>query len=91
MPDAGVLMFEPLPSAEERNRTDLVGDGHDEVVVWLMGSFFCGTGGCNLQVDRSTGGLLGRGERLPDQVRKLSIRRRGLPGAGAHPEAGRRA
>jgi heat shock protein HslJ len=29
-------------------RVDLNGDGHDEVLVYLMGPFFCGTGGCNL-------------------------------------------
>jgi hypothetical protein len=36
--------------------TDLDGDGRDEVLVYLMGTFFCGTGGCNLQVYRSTAG-----------------------------------
>ncbi|MEX1316633.1 MAG: hypothetical protein AB1Z22_05825, partial [Synechococcaceae cyanobacterium] len=34
--------------------TDLDGDGREEVLVYLMGSFFCGTGGCNLQVYRTT-------------------------------------
>lgn len=29
-------------------RVDLNGDGTEEVLVILMGSFFCGTGGCNL-------------------------------------------
>ena len=29
-------------------RVDLNGDGQDEVFVYLLGSFFCGTGGCNL-------------------------------------------
>lgn len=29
-------------------RVDLNGDGEDEVFVLLMGSIFCGTGGCNL-------------------------------------------
>jgi len=29
-------------------RVDLNGDGRDEVFVYLLGSFFCGTGGCNL-------------------------------------------
>jgi hypothetical protein len=27
---------------------DLSGDGQDEVLVYLLGSIFCGTGGCNL-------------------------------------------
>jgi heat shock protein HslJ len=29
-------------------RVDLNGDGRDEVLVYLLGSVFCGTGGCNL-------------------------------------------
>lgn len=29
---------------------DLDGDGKDEAIVYLMGSFFCGTGGCNMLV-----------------------------------------
>jgi len=29
-------------------RVDLNGDGRDEVFVYLLGSVFCGTGGCNL-------------------------------------------
>jgi len=29
---------------------DLNGDGNDEVIVYLMGSIFCGTGGCNMMV-----------------------------------------
>jgi hypothetical protein len=29
-------------------RADLNGDGNDEVFVYLMGPFFCGSGGCNL-------------------------------------------
>jgi heat shock protein HslJ len=29
-------------------RVDLNGDGRDEVFVYLLGSFFCGSGGCNL-------------------------------------------
>ena len=42
-------------------RVDLNDDGNDETVVYLMGPFFCGTGGCNLQVfaadgDPSSGG-----------------------------------
>jgi hypothetical protein len=32
------------------SRIDLNGDGHDEVLAFLMGSFFCGTGGCSLQL-----------------------------------------
>jgi heat shock protein HslJ len=31
-------------------RTDLNGDGKEEVFVYLMGSYFCGSGGCNLQL-----------------------------------------
>lgn len=91
MADAGVLLFEPLPTAERRYSkvadpaleaailrqvpayrrtvvghdparwaryvhaaTDLDGDGRDEVFVYLMGSMFCGTGGCTLQIYRST-------------------------------------
>jgi heat shock protein HslJ len=30
------------------SRIDLNGDGRDEVLAFLMGSIFCGTGGCNL-------------------------------------------
>jgi hypothetical protein len=30
------------------SRYDLNGDGRDEVFVYLLGSIFCGTGGCNL-------------------------------------------
>jgi hypothetical protein len=33
-------------------RTDLNGDGRQEVVVYLMGPYVCGTGGCTLQVFR---------------------------------------
>jgi len=29
-------------------RFDLDGDGEDEILVYLLGSIFCGTGGCNL-------------------------------------------
>ena len=36
-------------------RTDLDGDGRDEVFVYLMGPYFCGTGGCSLQLFRATG------------------------------------
>lgn len=32
------------------SRVDLNGDGQDEVFVYLLGSVFCGTGGCNLMV-----------------------------------------
>jgi hypothetical protein len=32
------------------SRIDLDGDGSDEVFVYLLGSFFCGTGGCTLQL-----------------------------------------
>lgn len=31
-------------------RVDLNGDGRDEVFAYLLGSIFCGTGGCNLQL-----------------------------------------
>lgn len=31
-------------------RADLNGDGKNEVFVYLMGGFFCGSGGCNLLV-----------------------------------------
>lgn len=33
-------------------RTDLDGDGRQEVLVYLMGPYVCGTGGCTLQVFR---------------------------------------
>lgn len=32
------------------SRVDLNGDGRDEVLVYLLGSVFCGTGGCTMQV-----------------------------------------
>lgn len=32
------------------SRVDLNGDGRDEVFVYLLGSVFCGTGGCTLQL-----------------------------------------
>lgn len=35
-------------------RADLDGDGRPEVFVYLMGSYFCGTGGCNLLLFRPT-------------------------------------
>lgn len=31
-------------------RVDLNGDGKDEVFVYMLGSYFCGTGGCNLML-----------------------------------------
>lgn len=37
-------------------RVDLNGDGRDEVFVYLLGSFFCGTGGCNLLLFTSSPG-----------------------------------
>lgn len=41
-------------------RTDLDGDGRQDVLVYLMGPYVCGTGGCTLQVFRQGG----RGYRL---------------------------
>jgi heat shock protein HslJ len=39
------------------SRVDLDNDGDDEVFVYLLGSIFCGSGGCNLQLfTRETGG-----------------------------------
>jgi hypothetical protein len=38
------------------SRIDLNGDGRKEVFVYLLGSIFCGTGGCNLLLFRSAGG-----------------------------------
>jgi len=35
-------------------RVDLNGDGEDEVFVYLLGSIFCGTGGCNLMLFTET-------------------------------------
>jgi heat shock protein HslJ len=35
-------------------RIDLNGDGKDEVFVYLLGSTFCGSGGCNLLIFRSS-------------------------------------
>lgn len=35
-------------------RVDLNGDGKDEVFVYLLGSIFCGTGGCNLMLFTET-------------------------------------
>jgi heat shock protein HslJ len=39
------------------SRVDLDGDGTDEVFVYLLGPFFCGTGGCDLLL--FTGGEMG--------------------------------
>lgn len=42
-----------LPTGRGRyvySRIDLNGDGRDEVFVYLLGSIFCGTGGCTLQL-----------------------------------------
>jgi heat shock protein HslJ len=36
-------------------RVDLNGDGEEEVFVYLLGSIFCGTGGCNLMLFTETG------------------------------------
>lgn len=36
------------PGRYVHGRTDLNGDGKDEVFVYLLGSIFCGTGGCNM-------------------------------------------
>ncbi|WP_233130267.1 META domain-containing protein [Synechococcus sp. 1G10] len=36
-------------------RYDLNGDGRDEVFAYLMGSNFCGTGGCTMQIFRQSG------------------------------------
>lgn len=35
-------------------RVDLNGDGREEVFVYLLGSIFCGTGGCNLHLFTDT-------------------------------------
>jgi heat shock protein HslJ len=37
------------------SRVDLNGDGRDEVLVYLLGSVFCGSGGCNLLLFTDTG------------------------------------
>jgi len=37
------------------SRFDLNGDGRDEVFVYLLGSIFCGSGGCNLLLFTDTG------------------------------------
>jgi heat shock protein HslJ len=36
------------PARYVHGRADLNGDGRDEVFAYLLGPFFCGTGGCNL-------------------------------------------
>ena len=36
-------------------RIDLNGDGQPEVLVYLVGSYVCGTGGCNLRVYQTVG------------------------------------
>jgi hypothetical protein len=36
------------------NRVDLDDDGRDEAVVYLLGTHFCGTGGCSLVILRPT-------------------------------------
>lgn len=46
------------PGRESRyvySRIDLNDDGQDEVLAYLLGPYFCGTGGCNLLLLRSTG------------------------------------
>jgi heat shock protein HslJ len=40
----------PAPGRYVYSRVDLNGDGRDEVMAYLMGSFFCGTGGCTFQL-----------------------------------------
>ena len=37
-------------------RKDLNGDGKDETLVYLLGSVFCGTGGCNLMLFQEANG-----------------------------------
>ena len=50
-PDYRAAAVDGLPTARYlASRRDLNGDGADEVIVYLMGPFFCGTGGCNLLV-----------------------------------------
>jgi heat shock protein HslJ len=41
-------------------RVDLNGDGRAEVIVFLMGGYFCGTGGCNLMLFSEDAGRLTR-------------------------------
>lgn len=38
------------------NRVDLDGDGRPEVLVYLFGTYMCGSGGCNTLVFRRAGG-----------------------------------
>lgn len=38
------------------NRVDLDGDGRPEVLVYLFGSYMCGSGGCNTLIFRREGG-----------------------------------
>lgn len=50
-PDYRAAAVDGLPTARYlASRRDLNGDGADEVIVYLMGPFFCGTGGCSLLV-----------------------------------------
>ncbi len=42
------------PLRYAHNRIDLDGDGRDEVVATVLGSYTCGTGGCTLFVFRDT-------------------------------------
>jgi hypothetical protein len=37
------------------SRVDLNGDGREEVLAYLLGSIFCGSGGCNLLLFTETG------------------------------------
>lgn len=54
------------PSRYAAYRVDLDDDGRDEVLVYLMGPWFCGTGGCNLEV-------FAQGEAGYRQVAQFSI------------------
>lgn len=50
-PDYRAASVDGLPTARYlASRRDLNGDGSEEVIVYLMGPFFCGTGGCSLLV-----------------------------------------
>ncbi len=56
-PDYARLMGDPArsrPAHYVQARYDLNGDGHDEVFAYLMGSIFCGTGGCTLELFRQS-------------------------------------
>ncbi len=46
-----------IPAKYIYRRIDLDKDGQDEVVVYLLGPFFCGTGGCNLVILKATDGV----------------------------------